>query len=116
MATLNPRQLAHDADAPILVVRLLFAAAEDDADVVRLLRGPAIDQETVRLRRAVIYLARLRAGASFPQIARALNRDHSSVNRALDQAWEDFADPSFRRLCQDIYARAHKPVQVSAAA
>lgn len=104
MAPLDPRQLARNADAPLAVVRILFAAAENDPSLVRLIRGGALDQETVRLRRAIIWESKLRTSASLPQIGRALNRDHSSVQRALKEAEAMHVDdPSFRALCLQIY-------------
>lgn len=104
---LDPRTLARDADAPLPVVRILFAAAEDDDDVIRLIRGPLIDHETLRLRRAVIWVAKTRTSASLPQIGRALGRDHSSIQRQFDEAEELFAsDISFQQLCRRIRQRA----------
>lgn len=115
--TLDPRQLARDADAPLNVVRYLFAAAQGDVTLVRLIRGPDIDHETVRLRRAIIWVAKFRTSASLPQIGRALNRDHSRIHRALEQAEADFVgDPDFRRLCKEIEGAVHKPVRVATAA
>ena len=117
MVTLDPRQLARDADAPLNVVRYLFAAAQGDVTLVRLIRGPDIDHETVRLRRAIIWVAKFRTSASLPQIGRALNRDHSRIHRALEQAEADFVgDPDFRRLCKEIEGGVHKPVRVATAA
>lgn len=103
---LEPHQLARDADAPLDVVRFLFEAAEYDSAVVRLIRGAAIDQETVRLRRAIIWVSRLHTTASLPQIGRALNRDHSSVQRSLMQADSMYVnDSTFRDLCRRIVRR-----------
>ncbi|PQM27672.1 hypothetical protein CVO77_03625 [Sphingopyxis lindanitolerans] len=100
---LDPRQLARDADAPLAVVRFLFAAAEDDPTLVRLIRGGALDQETVKLRRAIILVSKLHAYASLPQIGRALNRDHSSIQRSLNEAIQMLVeDASFRALCRQI--------------
>lgn len=96
----TPRSIAHHANAPLDVVRLLFAVAEGDADVVRLIRSAATDQETVRLRRAVIWASKFHTNASLPAIGRALNRDHSSVLRSLEETkviW--LADPDFRHMC-----------------
>lgn len=105
--SLDPRTLARDADAPLSVVRILFAAAEDDPVLVRLIRGPLMDHETLRLRRAVIWLAKTRTSASLPQIGRALGRDHSSIQRSFDAAEEMFArDVSFQALCREIRHRA----------
>lgn len=103
---LDPRQLARDADAPLAVVRFLFAAAEDDPTLVRLIRGGALDQETVKLRRAIIWVSKLRTSASLRQIGRALNRDHSSIERSLNEAETMYVDdPSFRDLCQLVIRR-----------
>lgn len=98
--TLTPQSVAHHASAPLDVVRLLFAVAESDPEVVRLIRSAATDQETVRLRRAVIWASKFHTNASLPAIGRALNRDHSSVLRSLEETkviW--LADPTFRHLC-----------------
>lgn len=100
---LDPRTLARDADAPLAVVRFLFAAAENDPSLVRLIRGGALDQETVRLRRAVIWVSKLRTSASLYQIGRALNRDHSSIQRALNEAEVmHVEDDIFRALCRRV--------------
>lgn len=105
--SLDPRSLARDADAPLPVVRILFAAAEDDPVLVRLIRGPLMDHETLRLRRAVIWVAKTRTSASLPQIGRALGRDHSSIQRSFDEAEDMFAsDASFQELCRAIRRRA----------
>ncbi len=101
--SLDPRKLARDADAPLAVVRFLFAAAEDDPTLVRLIRGAGLDQETVRLRRAIIWVSKLRTSASLPEIGRALNRDHSSIQRALNEAEAmHVEDGEFRALCHRI--------------
>ena len=109
----SPEHLARHASAPVAVCKLLFAVANDDWDVISLVRGPSMDQETVRLRRAVIWASRLRAGASYPEIGRALNRDHSSVIRLFGSsvvAWCD--DLEFRGLCDRITRVAQSAVEV----
>lgn len=103
---LDPRTLARNADAPLAVVRILFAAADNDPTLVRLIRGGAMDQETVRLGRAVVWLSKLRTSASLPQIGRALNRDHSTIQRALaDAEAMHVEDASFRDLCRQVLQR-----------
>ena len=110
----SPESIAHHANAPLGVCRLLFAVAESDEEVVRLIRSAATDQETVRLRRAVIWASKFHTCASLPEIGRALNRDHSSVLRSLEETkviW--LADPTFRHLC-DRAARDARPGSTAA--
>jgi|GEM_PF-5614476 len=102
----SPELLAGRSGAPIQVCRLLFAVAENDVENVALIRSGKIDEDTMRQRRAVILMARLRTDASYPEIARALARDHSSVDRSAWKAldlWRD--DPEFRALCMKISGR-----------
>lgn len=46
------------------------------------IKGPCRDLEHVRARDMVCYVAR-REGMSFPQIARELNRDHTTIMSAV---------------------------------
>ncbi len=115
MVYANPEQMARHANAPVRVCNLVFAVAEDDPDVIRLVRGPSFDAETLRLRRAVIWTARMREGASYPEIGRALNRDHSSIVRLFGSAvvaWCD--DLDFRALCDRITRNAGSGVEAGA--
>ena len=57
----------------------------------------------MRMRTAVIFVAKLHTNASLNEIGRALNRDHSAVQRQIGKAkglWVD--DPDFRALCGRI--------------
>lgn len=100
---LDPRQLARDADAPLAVMRILFAVADNDPTLVRLIRGGVIDQETMRLRKAVVCVAKWHTSASLPQIGRALARDHSSIQRLIGDAKALYAeDRQFRGLCDRV--------------
>lgn len=103
----DPAKLAHHADAPIRVCRLIFAAAEGCPEIVALIRSDATDHETLRLRRAIIWAAKFHTDSSLPAIGRALNRDHSAVHRGLIAAkMEWLNDAEFRGLAEQVAARA----------
>lgn len=105
-----PETLATQASAPTSVCRILFAVADHDPDVVRLIRGHALDEETVKLRCAVIFVAKLYTSATLEQIARAVNRDHSAVVRSIARAkhlWQ--SDPMFRHACDRATPAPHRP-------
>lgn len=99
----SPHALARAANAPWAVCRILWAVAEGDEENIRLIRSPATDEETLRQRLAVIWAAKLHTNASLPEIARALNRDHSRIVRGLESAKGLFlADHEFRALTERI--------------
>lgn len=80
----SPEALAREARAPLPVCRLVFAVAEHDSDTIRLMRSGALDEDSVRLRWAVILVAKLHTKSSLEEIGRALNIHHSVVKRAID--------------------------------
>ncbi|NIJ18463.1 chromosomal replication initiation ATPase DnaA [Sphingomonas naasensis] len=98
----------------LAVCKLLFAVAENDFETIRLIRSEAFDEETLRLRRAVIWVAKLHTNASLPEIGRAINRDHSVVQRSIEETkviW--LADMEFRALCERIRGRTGAPAPVT---
>lgn len=102
----TPDDLARHARAPVIVCKLLFAAADGHRGSVRAIRSSDKDEEVVRQRRAVIWAAKFHTSASLPEIGRALNRDHSAVQRSLEETkilW--LADPDFRDMCERIARR-----------
>lgn len=109
----TPRGLAVAAGAPLPVCKLIFAVAENDPDNIALIRSPRIDPDTIRQRRAVIWVAKLHTSLSLPDIGRALNRDHSSVLRSLNEAKELWlGDPTFRHDCEKLAKVLCKSVQL----
>lgn len=99
----TPEMLARVTGAPVRVCKLVFAVADNDEANMRLIRGPSMDEETLRQRRAVILVAKLHTQATLSEIGRAVGRDHSVVLRGLEQAkrmWIEDAD--FRALCGRI--------------
>ena len=100
---LDPRDLAAHANVPLPVVRLMFAAAGNDAETVRLLRSASIDRETMWLRRAIITAAKWHTSATLEQLGRAFNRDHSTIQRWLADAKAMHAEePEFRAFSDRI--------------
>lgn len=111
----SPEHLARCAGAPVQVCKLVFAVAESDPVMVAALRSDSTDEDTVRMRRAVLWTAKLHTNASFPEIARALGKDHSSLIRSLGRAVVQWADDhTFRALCAKI-ATAISPIGVASA-
>lgn len=99
----DPRHLARHSQTWVGIARLIFAVAENDAENIKLIRSSSIDEDTMRQRRAVIWAAKMSTTASLPVIARALNRDHSSVLRSMEEAEKLYVeDPTFRALCKRI--------------
>ncbi|MDP5279921.1 helix-turn-helix domain-containing protein [Sphingomonas sp. DG1-23] len=104
---LSPVHLARDADAPLAVCRLIFTVAEHDAEVISMIRGPRMDEETMDMRRLVIVVARRHLAVPFPRIGRAMNRDHSAVIRTFrnaDTQWRE--DRDFRLRANRLLVKA----------
>ncbi|UUL83447.1 helix-turn-helix domain-containing protein [Sphingomonas qomolangmaensis] len=102
----------HTGTHPALC-RAIFAVAQGDSEVVALMRSPALDEETVRLRMMAIYIAATEFAFSYPAIARAIGRDHSSVARAQRAARAQWnTDPQFRsdarRAFEHVRLAAHQ--------
>ncbi|PXA94586.1 hypothetical protein DMC47_20515 [Nostoc sp. 3335mG] len=94
----SPEALAQVANVPIELSRLVFAAA-GCSEGVALLRSPGRGEILVGQRHAVAWAARDYLGATYEQIGRAINRDHSVVVRGYNAARRMRRnDPEFREL------------------
>lgn len=99
----SPEALALVSGAPEMVCRMVFAIGGDPEGIraLRTSQQPAFCSR----RYAIIWSARRYAGATFPQIGRALNRDGngSAVARGYNRAkLLRRLDPEFRQLCDDL--------------
>lgn len=104
---LSPEALSSNTGARIEVCRMVFVVVDFDPFQVADLRSQYREAEMVLQRRAVILSARLHTNASFSEIGRALNRDHSSVTRSMDEALKIWrTDDGFVDLVERIAVRS----------
>lgn len=107
-ATLAAR--AFWSNSPEAVWRLIYAAADNDPDVISEFRGADIHRDLSDQRHAIAWVARNHIGASLPQIGRALNRDHSTIHRSCRRAVHLRAQrPDFRAMCDWLASVASEP-------
>lgn len=103
--------LAKFASAPEDVCALIFHAAGNEPRIVRVLRSSCIVPRWCRMRQAVVWAAVEHCNASSHQIARALNRDHSTVLYSYKIAKALLTrDDEFRRTCEDLTQFLKRPV------
>ena len=101
----SPALLARVASAPEPVCALIFEAAGGEARLVRLIRSSCIVPRWCRARQAIVKVAVDHLDASSHQIARALNRDHSTVLYSYRIAQSLVKrDPEFRQMCDKLVA------------
>jgi hypothetical protein len=97
----DAESMAAITEAPLSVCRMIFhAATERD---VRELRSDSHEDRLCRKRHAIAWVGRERAGATFAQIGKALNRDHSVIVRShacAEQLRRD--DEEFRTFCDSL--------------
>ena len=108
----NASALARASDSPEKVCRLIFALGGDEAGVMDLRgstdRGPAPRDDggepDIRLQRhAIVWVARHYTGATFEQIARAMNKDHSVIVRSHTKGRTlIISSRAFRKLCSTL--------------
>ncbi len=78
-------RLARYARVPEELAAIVVIAA-NEADVrLRLLRGPSVSRDLVRVRQRIALRARV-LGYPWEEIGRALNRDHSTAVNAYQRA------------------------------
>lgn len=85
MSATNARELAVWADVPPRLARITVRAAAAHGLTLATLRSDSRKRPLFRCRQSVATQAR-KEGFSFPQIGRALNRDHSTVIYAVRAA------------------------------
>jgi len=118
----SPRALALVSNSPEPVCRLVFTISENDRESICLLRGERGNAILWEQRHAVSWVAREFIGASFPEIGRALNCDHTVIVRGYNRAKllrridPDFRDMSDRLSATVQRAGRRRHVQTSAAA
>lgn len=100
----SPQMLAVVSGSELAICEMIFAVAGEDQGLVAAIRAGSTAERLCRLRQAVIWVAKDR-GFSFHKIARALNRDHSTVMHAyrIAQALRD-NDPGFVATCEGLAA------------
>lgn len=82
----SPEALALVSNAPLVVCELIFIVTEGDRRHLELIRHGRGDSITWEERYAIIWVARSFTHSSFPQIGRALAKDHSAVIRGYNSA------------------------------
>ena len=98
----SPALLAAVATAEIGICELIFSAAGHDKGTVAAIRSGSTVERLCRMRQAVIWVAKER-GYSFHKIARALNRDHSTIMHAYRIAGTlRGISPSFVTMCDEL--------------
>lgn len=98
----SPQLLATLSNSPVEICELIFVAAGHDKDVVAEIRLDSQVERLLRMRQAIIWTAKAR-GYSFHKIARAINRDHSTVMHAWRIARGLIeTDPAFRARCDAL--------------
>jgi len=97
----NPQSLAEVTRAPVEVCKLIFEMG-GCREGVEIIRSNARDMIVCEQRHAISWVARNYIGATFEQIGRALNLDHSVIVRSYARARllrkmdPDFVDMSDR--------------------
>ena len=76
-------EFAVTAAAGVTVEQILAAAARATAIPVEIIVSDGRARRLVVLRQAIMFLARTYANASFPQIGRAMGRDHSTIHHGV---------------------------------
>ncbi len=71
-------RLAENANVPHALAELVVMLAEKYGRTIKQLRGECRDRDLVQIRKRIAREGRHRR-YSFPQIGRALNRDHSTI-------------------------------------
>lgn len=105
----SPKALALCSNSPEPVCRLVFAIADDDRESIALLRGERGHAILWEQRHAVSWVAREFIGASFPQIGRALNCDHTVIVRGYSRAkLLRRIDPDFRDMSDRLSATVQR--------
>lgn len=100
----SPELLASVSNAALPICELIFAVAGNDKAIVAQIRAGSTAERLCRMRQAVIWTAKQR-GFSFHKIARALNRDHSTVMHAYRIAQKLMeTSAAFRATCERIAA------------
>ena len=95
----SPALLATVSNSPVEICEIIFAVAGDDQAIVAEIRLDSQVERLLRMRQAIIWTAKAR-GYSFHKIARAINRDHSTVIHAYRIARGLIeTDPAFRARC-----------------
>lgn len=111
--------LATLASAPLVICELLFVIAAGDRENIRLIRSgkDVMDGETIRQRWAVAWVGRSFTHATFEQIGRSLNMDHSVVVRGYNRArLLRRTDHEFRHLTDQLAGALKTPNRVQRAA
>lgn len=98
----SPQMLAIVSGSELTICEMIFAVAGNDKELVAAIRAGSTAERLCRLRQAVIWVAKDR-GYSFHKIARALNRDHSTVMHAhrIAKTLRD-RDPAFVAACEGL--------------
>lgn len=98
----SPALLASVSNSPVEICEIIFAVAGDDQAVVAEIRLDSQVERLLRMRQAIIWTAKAR-GYSFHKIARAINRDHSTVMHAWRIARGLIeTDAAFRARCEAL--------------
>lgn len=96
----SPEMLASVSGAALPLCQMIFDVAEGDKALVAAIRSGSTKVRLCRLRQAVIWKGK-DSGFSFHKIARALNRDHSTVMHAHRIAIElRETSPAFVATCE----------------
>ena len=104
----SPQALAEVTCAPVDVCKLVFEMG-GCREGVELLRSDARDMIVCEQRHAISWVARNFIGATFVQIGRALNHDHSVIVRSFDRArLLRKMDPDFCDLCDRLVASINR--------
>lgn len=94
--------LAKVTRSPVEVCRLIFALGVD-REGVSLIRSDGRDMITCEQRHAISWVARDFIGATYEQIGRALNLDHSVIVRGYNRArLLRKLDPEFRQMSDQL--------------
>ena len=95
--------LAHHSRSSPSVCELIYRAVGGRAEGVRDLRSASQNSRDIRARQAVVWAARTKLGASFHEIGRALNRDHSTILYSFRVATRLIeTDEEFGAMCRRI--------------
>lgn len=104
----SAENLARVSHSPLLVCKLIFAAWPSP-EGVRIIRGESHEPTVCERRYAITFVAREYTGASFRQIARAMNADCSVIHRQYTRAkLLNRTKPAFKRMCLDLIATIPK--------
>lgn len=95
--------LARASLSPVKVCDLIFLITSGDIDHIKQLRSAAHKRVLIRQRHAIAWVARRRMKCSFREIARAMNKDHSTIMHGYCVATRlRRRDKTFRNMCDRI--------------